>query len=115
MKESIVSKFLEKEKNISSRTKEIKETDLVCSCGGVLIECRTENEFQNIPKSKKHRRTRINKKWEKKFYKNNRTALMIQSLLSFPRHPFFKCKKCGVNSGFYKAMGMNMLKIEPLE
>jgi len=93
--------------------KEIRETELLCFCGGTLIECRTEIDIE-LPEPKTHKKSRINKKWAKKYRQDNLHLILTYNILNVSRPPFYKCKSCGSQSGFHAAMARNMFTVQKL-
>lgn len=87
-------------------------TDLTCSCGGLLREVRHVVVPRNRPRH--HRQRRIRKKWQKRWERENRARLAISGMMSALRHPSYRCEACGRVSGFYAAMGRNLISVQPM-
>jgi len=90
-----------------------RPTELQCSCG----ERAPMEEVRHlyVPKSPpRHRKKRINKKWRKRWEKENAAKFLAASMLGLMRRPVYRCTKCGRNEGFYSAVGRNLIQVEPL-
>lgn len=100
-----------------------EDNSLKCSCGGDLVETNNQSNLDEVRKldrefcgpTPKHKKKRILKKLYKKFYaKRFKSPHLMQLMVAPLVSPNFKCSSCNETCGYYKAMGMNMLKIEKL-
>ena len=128
-KKEILSKLIENQNKymVSSEIlKYIPEegdeiTELTCICGGFLMRrpryseksilASVERVVGAIPK---HKKTRIQKKWRKKWAEQAGPIMLGLKLAAITAPPTFVCSKCGKKEGFYGAIGRNMIKVEPL-
>lgn len=87
-------------------------TELVCqSCGELLQEVR----HVYLPKPpRRHRKKRINKKWRKRWARENRAKILASSMMSVMRKPIYRCTGCGRSESFYGAVGRNLIQVQPL-
>jgi len=96
-------------------------TDLTCVCGGFLVQrprhsdndimASAERVIGEIPK---HKKTRIQKKWRKRWAEKAGPIILGLKLAAIMGPPTFICSKCGKQEGFYGAIGRNIIKVEPL-
>ena len=86
-------------------------TTMKCPCGGELQEYRTVPKATSAPR---HRKRRINKKWEKRWREQERERLGLLGVIALISPPYFRCVSCGRRTGFYTTLGRNMFHVEPL-
>lgn len=86
-------------------------TEMKCGCGGFLQVVALVPRVSQPPR---HRTRRISKKWEKRWRRAQGALLSIETLLAFSRTPHFRCVACGQRASFYRAMGRNLITVQPL-
>lgn len=121
-KEQIIKQYTvssDRQKYIPSE--DDKMTDLTCSCGGFLVQRQafSDNEIMAsaeriVGEIPKHKKTRTQKKWRKRWAEKAGPIIMGLKLVSIMRPPMFVCSICGKKEGFYGAIGRNMIKVEPM-
>lgn len=121
-KENIIKQYLAISQRQSYNPQENDTmTELTCICGGFLVQrprhsdndimASAERVIGEIPK---HKKTRIQKKWRKRWAEKAGPIILGLKLAAIMGPPTFICSKCGKQEGFYSAIGRNMIRVEPL-
>ena len=96
-------------------------TSLVCICGAPLqmhaslgLQALEAALLGAVGAPPKHRKRRIQKKWEKQYREKCRPFILMHAAWNATVKPVFVCTKCGARQGYYRAIANNLFKVEPM-
>lgn len=100
--------------NLINRDGEPTKTELSCQCGGPIFKRDQMDQLYNIITKQCgqvpcHKKTRIQKKWRKRWHEKIKSGLLIFPILGCR----YYCLSCGDQS-IYSLLAKNCIKVEPI-